>query len=73
MTPRTWKRTGRGAGIFLSLGLILFLVVGCGPTKMAKDQLEIARNELSHVYRSKGYRAVRTVSHLIRGHWLRSA
>ena len=43
MTPRTWKRTGRGAGIFLSLGLILFLVVGCGPTKMAKDQLEIAR------------------------------
>jgi OOP family OmpA-OmpF porin len=43
MTPGTRKRTGRGAGIILPLGLILFLVVGCGPTQMAKDQLEIAR------------------------------
>ena len=40
---------------------------------LTRDQLEIARNELSLVYRSKGYRAVRTVSHLIRGHWLHSA
>jgi OOP family OmpA-OmpF porin len=43
MTSVTWMRMGRGAGIILSLGLILFLAVGCGPTQMAKDQLEIAR------------------------------
>jgi hypothetical protein len=40
---------------------------------LTRDQLEIARNELSLVYRSKGYRAVRTVSHLIRGQWPRTA
>jgi len=40
---------------------------------LTRDQLEIARAELSRVYRSKGYRAVRTVSHLIRGQWPRSA
>lgn len=40
---------------------------------MTRDQLEIARNELSLVYQSKGYRAVRTVSHLVRGRWPRSA
>src|SRR4030065_1538116 len=43
MNPATWKRMGRGAGSALPLGLILVLVVGCGPSKMAKDQLEIAR------------------------------
>jgi hypothetical protein len=40
---------------------------------LTRDQLEIARNELNMVYRSKGYRAVRTVSHLIRGQWPHSA
>jgi len=40
---------------------------------LTRDQLELARAELSRVYRSKGYRAVRTVSHLIRGQWPRCA
>jgi OOP family OmpA-OmpF porin len=39
----TWKAAGRGLGILLPLSLIFLLAVGCGPSKMAKDQLEKAR------------------------------
>ena len=39
----TWNSMGRGFGILLSLSLIFPLSVGCGPSKMAKDQLEKAR------------------------------
>ncbi len=39
----TWNRMGRGFGILLLLSLIFSLSVGCGPSKMAKDQLEKAR------------------------------
>lgn len=39
----TWKAGGRGLGILLPLSLIFLLAVGCGPSKMAKDQLEKAR------------------------------
>lgn len=43
MNPATWKSTGRGTGILLPLSLIGFLIVGCGPSMMAKDQLANAR------------------------------
>jgi len=43
MNPVTWKSMGRGSGIFFPLSLIFLLAVGCGPSKMAKDQLEKAR------------------------------
>ncbi len=43
MNHLTWKSMGRGFGILLSLSLIFPLAVGCGPSKMAKDQLEKAR------------------------------
>ena len=39
----TWNRMGRGFGILLLLSLIIPLSVGCGPSKMAKDQLAKAR------------------------------
>ena len=39
----TWKAIGRGLGILLPLSLIFLLAAGCGPSKMAKDQLEKAR------------------------------
>jgi len=42
MNPVTAKRMGNGAWWILPLGLAL-LVAGCGPSKMAKDQLEKAR------------------------------
>ena len=43
MNHLTWSSMGRGLGILLSLSLIFPLSVGCGPSKMAKDQLEKAR------------------------------
>jgi len=43
MNHLTWNSMGRGFGILLSLSLIFPLSVGCGPSKMAKDQLEKAR------------------------------
>ncbi len=43
MNSVTGKHMGRGTGILLPLGLIIVLTVGCGPSKMAKDQLERAR------------------------------
>src|SRR3989304_4043986 len=43
MNPVTWKGVGRRFGILFPMGLILFLAVGCGPSKMAKDQLGKAR------------------------------
>jgi len=42
MNPVTGNRMGNGAWWILPLGLAL-LVAGCGPSKMAKDQLEKAR------------------------------
>ncbi|HBO70384.1 MAG TPA: flagellar motor protein MotB [Deltaproteobacteria bacterium] len=42
MNPVTGKRMGDGAWWILSVGLAV-LVAGCGPSKMAKDQLEKAR------------------------------
>ena len=42
MNPATGKRMGNGARWILPLGLAL-LVAACGPSKMAKDQLEKAR------------------------------
>jgi len=47
MNPVTWKSMGRGLGIFFPLSLIFLLAVGCGPSKMAKDQLEKARKTYS--------------------------
>jgi len=43
MNRLKWNRMGRGFGILLSLSLMFPLFVGCGPSKMAKDQLEKAR------------------------------
>lgn len=43
MSPVIRKRMARGAGILFPLGLIVLLGAGCGPSKMAKDQLEKAR------------------------------
>lgn len=43
MNTSSRNRMGRGLAILLPLGLVLFLTVGCGPSKMAKDQLEKAR------------------------------
>lgn len=43
MSPMTRKGTGKGTGILLPLSLIGFLVVGCGPSKMANDRLAEAR------------------------------
>src|SRR3990172_1195945 len=43
MNLARWKGMGRGSGILLPLSLIFSLVIGCGPSKMAKDQLEQAR------------------------------
>ena len=43
MNLARWKGMGRGSGILLPLSLIFSLVIGCGPSKMAKDQLERAR------------------------------
>jgi len=43
MNPVTWKGMGRGLGILFPMSLIFLLAVGCGPSKMAKDQLEKAR------------------------------
>jgi outer membrane protein OmpA-like peptidoglycan-associated protein len=43
MNSVTGKRLGRGPGILLPLILIIVPIVGCGPSKMAKDQLEQAR------------------------------
>jgi len=42
MNPGSGKRKGSGAWWVLSVGLA-FLVAGCGPSKMAKDQLERAK------------------------------
>ena len=43
MNPAKRKGTGRGLGILVPLSLIGFLVVGCGPSKMARDHLAQAR------------------------------
>lgn len=43
MNYLTWNSMGRGFGILLLLSLILPLSIGCGPSKMAKDQLAMAR------------------------------
>ena len=43
MNPVTRKRMGRGSGILVLLSSMIFLLVGCGPSQMAKEQLEMAR------------------------------
>jgi outer membrane protein OmpA-like peptidoglycan-associated protein len=43
MNPETWKRSGRAAGILLPSALALLLIAGCGPSRVAKEQLDIAR------------------------------
>lgn len=43
MSPLTWMGTGRGTKILLPLVVVGFLIVGCGPSKLAKDQLASAR------------------------------
>lgn len=43
MSPVTGNGAGRGMKILLPLSLIGFLIVGCAPSKMARDQLATAR------------------------------
>lgn len=43
MNPETRKRSGRAAGILLPSALALFLIAGCGPSRVAKEQLDTAR------------------------------
>lgn len=75
MSLVTWKAAGRGLGILLPLNLIFLLAVGCGPSKMAKDQLEKARKTyaqakadpdvtaLAPTYLSDAEKAVREAEH----------
>ncbi|MGA6994400.1 MAG: OmpA family protein [Candidatus Deferrimicrobiaceae bacterium] len=75
MSLVTWKAAGRGLGILLPLYLIFLLAVGCGPSKMAKDQLEKARKTyaqakadpdvtaLAPTYLSDAGKAVREAEH----------
>lgn len=43
MNPETRKRSGRAAGILLPSALALLLIAGCGPSRVAKEQLDTAR------------------------------